>query len=480
MDTLGVKIACDGTLHSDNIEEIFTKVRGTLNQWGNRQASLMGKVLIINTLVGSLFVHKMLAMTKMSECQVRELESLIKSFIWPKSKPRIDIRMLQKKKSQGGLKLIDIRAKQRTLHVSHMFKLENDTFLANCAYENLDRHLRQSIWKCNLNKKDASKMFSASTWRDILESWASINFRQVESKAEVLNQIIWYNSHVRLDSKPLMWKKWYEKGFLLIEDLFDQEGNPLSQATALDRLGQEKWLNYHALIRAIPGNWRNMLKSNVSGENTKSLYATLEGKVGVSQAVYDLMIEDKEYLRKYANRWSDHLESVDYEIYQKSFDNLSYCTKVPKYRDFQYRMLLLKIVTNQDLYKWGKITSDNCSLCGEQSESMKHLFECRKITGFIELLNDMCTKNDTEPVSFNSFILNIVHNQAANIINYVCIMVKQYIYSCRCLGKIPTVFGCKLRITDAYNIELFNAKKGSSVGKFMKRWSPIYPILSEW
>ena len=64
--------------------------------------------------------------------------------------------------------------------------------------------------------------------------------------------------------------------------------------------------------------------------------------------VYDLLIENHRALSKYHNRWLENQMYIDYEVYRKLFGNLHQTVKNAKYKDFQYRLLLGKIITNVD------------------------------------------------------------------------------------------------------------------------------------
>ena len=115
IELLGIKINCDATVNSDNFEEIMAKAHNTCNTWINRKASLYGKILIINSLIGSLFVYRMSTMLYLSDNQVEIFEKLVREFLWNGRKPKISLHTLQHTKEQGGLCLINIKAKQNTL-----------------------------------------------------------------------------------------------------------------------------------------------------------------------------------------------------------------------------------------------------------------------------------------------------------------------------------------------------------------------------
>ena len=68
---------------------------GVLTMWRKRNLSLIGKVMIINTLVASLFVYKMYTLPLMSIQLIKKLEKLCSNFIWNDRKPKIALTKLQ-------------------------------------------------------------------------------------------------------------------------------------------------------------------------------------------------------------------------------------------------------------------------------------------------------------------------------------------------------------------------------------------------
>lgn len=65
----------------------------------------MGKITVINTLIGSLFVYKLSVLDLLSVEQVHEIEKGIKKFLWDGKKSKIRLRILQNDKFFGGLRL---------------------------------------------------------------------------------------------------------------------------------------------------------------------------------------------------------------------------------------------------------------------------------------------------------------------------------------------------------------------------------------
>ena len=70
-----------------------------------------------------------------------------------------------------------------------------------------------------------------------------------------------------------------------------------------------------------------------------------------------------------------------------------------------------------------------------------------------------------------SFILNNIHDNPTHIINFVCILLKQFLYKHRCLGKTPTKEKFVVELTVHHNIEFANVKRDNVLKKHVKKWS---------
>ena len=81
INVLGVEITRDPqTLQMINYMPLIRKSESILKSWGNRGLSLFGKILVINTLIASLFVYKMTVLPIMQQTYIVQLEKLCESF----------------------------------------------------------------------------------------------------------------------------------------------------------------------------------------------------------------------------------------------------------------------------------------------------------------------------------------------------------------------------------------------------------------
>ena len=53
----------------------------------------------------------------------------------------------------------------------------------------------------NIKSKDIQLKFKGSVWEDIWKAWTNVNFHQPDLINQILNQIIWFNSHIQINNK---------------------------------------------------------------------------------------------------------------------------------------------------------------------------------------------------------------------------------------------------------------------------------------
>ena len=117
IDVLGMMINIDklSDLESDNYENILQKAANNVNIWRSRDLSIIGKVHIVNSLIGSLFTYKMQTLPIISKTLENKINALISKFIWNARRPKIRLEVLCSTKQEGGLKLVSIADRDKSL-----------------------------------------------------------------------------------------------------------------------------------------------------------------------------------------------------------------------------------------------------------------------------------------------------------------------------------------------------------------------------
>ena len=452
----------------ENVSDFNTtidKMRITLSNWYNRTLTLMGKVLVVNTLCESLFVYKMSVLPNLTGPMLADINKLVSNYLWGERKARIDKKTLQCSKKCGGLRLFDAENKQMSLKLSWIPTLLKDSLFKACFFENVHVHrdISVSILKTNLNVKDAKEFCNPNEfWGQVWLAWCKYRYQK---DGNICDQTLWYNSNLKIGNNVLFIRKSYAKGILYVRDLFKPDG----VLATPDELGLT-WLQWHS-IRTLLRNCT--VVQNGSNDDTSDSWLN---DIHFSSRVYHELIDcDTAVCVKYANRWYDKIGTIDIETYLKCFTDLYKITHITKFRDFQYRLLLCKLPTNVDLYTWKKRQDNLCSFCNDEPETLEHMFiKCKfvkRIWNYLKWRNVMNVP-DLKTVVFNHFSSKVYH-----ISNLIALILKQYIYRKRCQGKKPSLTEFQFTIKNWYHVEKFISNTKNKSKQFHKRWGDVNPLL---
>ena len=190
---LGVTVISDEVQYiKANYGPVLTQATNTLKTWSNKSISLIGKVCIVNTLIASLFVHKMMVLPNLTQEFLKQMEESIESFIWNGRKPKIPLKVLQMSKKSGGLKLVNLKRKEQALKLTWINIIKLDEQIANLAYCALCFDIKEEIWWCNLKHTDVDAMFPKcgnKFWLDVLKAWRIFQQARESHKPKALSMV---------------------------------------------------------------------------------------------------------------------------------------------------------------------------------------------------------------------------------------------------------------------------------------------------
>ena len=303
----------------------------------------------------------------------------------------------------------------------------------------------------------------------MLKSWAVLNYK----KLSLPSDIIWYNSNIRINNKPFFWKKCYKNGLLYVSQLY-VNNNPISFQEA-ETLYALSFLDYHAILAAIPKETKTFLTGQSVAAATTDLYSVIKKQAKPTAYAYNNLIINRTMLGKKCEKWEEELDcDILFSDYADTFQRIKAITKIAKFRSFQYQLNHRALVTNCHLHKWKLRDSELCSFCGQYKETLSHLFVfCEKIQplwlqfeNFVKLFN-----SDEMDISTTNILWSCLVHKKGHVINFMSLVLKQYIYRQRCM-KSPLNF-CEFKqlLYKIRNVEKYEAMKENTLKAFESKWN---------
>ena len=286
----------------------------------------------------------------------------------------------------------------------------------------------------------------------MLKLWHETIDQDPISNEQVRNQIIWWNSNIRRDHKPVCYAAWLNAGLIKIDQLILDNGSFKTRGQLESDFGMNiNFVDYYGILEAIPARWKAWLKET-AGPAYKNWYENiLKGKSAV-KILYNKINTNESLLAKVLRKWNENkCELLSYEQLIGAMRNISKTTIYVKLRAFQFCLLVRGIVTNINLYYYKIKDSKLCEKCKAVNETVEHLFwECNQIQKFWkEFQEKYCIKI----INFQELVLNNVDRNPKNVKNLLVLIAKHYIYSARCVNDSLSISKCSAAITNIKNIE---------------------------
>ena len=336
------------------------------------------------------------------------------------------------------MRLLDLRKKHLALLIQWIFTLtpEKHPFLHVALYQAVQTELGESIWIANLKVKDGEKLISTpSIWRTIFLAWCEYNFFRPCTAQEVLNQVLWYNSNIKIGGEVAKNRQAIRQGVLMVKEITTRKG----EFHTYDEIctlypGAFTWLSYANLCAAVPSNWITILREgDIDAANYESNYQRLCQKVKVSRTVYLKLVLNTRQIAVLFEKWQQTVPTLSFKDYSDSFPRFYRMTNCTKLRDFQYRLLVKRIPTNKELKKWKIKNSSKCDFCDIEDDLLYTLFYCKHVANlWSQLLKELKEKDESLSVEIENLLISNVHTEAGNCAKTKVLICKQLMYRCKC------------------------------------------------
>ena len=162
-------------------------------------------------------------------------------------------------------------------------------------------------------------------------------------------------------------------------------------------------------------------------------------------------------------------------IYMRSFN----CTKSTKLRNFQFKLLHRRIVTNSFLHKIGIKNRNNCSFCEVERETLFHLFwSCRVVQGFLKILENWLIKYKILPETKSIdklTALGLKSEYETPLVSLSTLLARNHVYTNKLAGKEPDF----LRYLQLLKQHAFFESQALKNTIYKEKWKPLNFFLAK-
>ena len=262
--------------------------------------------------------------------------------------------------------------------------------------------------------------------------WSSSLFASSELPSCIRSNFLWFNKHILIEKKPIIFRYFSDKSLNFVCQLFDNNGNVKSWSIIKEEFGFNNFsiFKWQQLIYALPPFWKKNKRNRYCRQSiTSKSQNTLIGIEKLnSRQFYSLLVYTHSFTPTY-QKYFIELFTTDSFDWKQVYLRQRLVTLDSYSHSFQYKILNNILYLNKKLFTFRKSTLPLCPFCKLSDETVLHLFyECDIIQKlFFE--NDFTLFDLTPQAAFLGF-LN-VDSKLLLLQNHLLLMFKIYIYNSR-------------------------------------------------
>ena len=315
-----------------------------------------------------------------------------------------------------------------TLKAQWIPKILENPGIQNLADVALANPIGTLLWSTNISPQDVDIPWPQHNfWKDALLSLAELHYIKAKDVQKIEEEIIWLNSNIRINNKPIKPNSLYKLGIVTVSDLMDDTGQFLSYEQVRSKKQKDfSFTELYAIHNAIKCAKTCSQETDNQKVLDKLVPSNIVNNPRISNTLYKRYQADPNLLDSYVRRWQNSdFPNLDHSEILLIIRSINKITNVPKFRSFQYRFALGLIITNVELKKF-KIKSFNiCTFCQIKTETLRYLFYlCPKIQPLLQWIRTL----HLVEMSWYNVAFCCVNINPKIAVNMIILFMKYYIY----------------------------------------------------
>ena len=428
-----------GIHHGYNIDENavwlekINKMKNCIKIWKSRDLTLTGKVLVIKTLLLSQigFLTESLVIP---EKNVKEIESLLWSFLWNNKQPLVSRNTMYLSKELGGVNMPNLRnilISKQIKAVYNILKSSDATWnmIGKNWLQKFDVQYNDTFFLCkvsNIRGLDISDL--PSFYQKAINSWVVLRSRiEITDKTSIMNSNLFGNNNICVRNTPFFYHNFSRSNIKTVYDIWNRNTNTFHDETVIKNrlVDKTNWRQRYIKIKSsIPKSWINILNGTSPSAHTDpclnikpNFQIYLNGKYVEPdklklKALQNFLLDDN-YIPKCQIKWNT-LFNQDFHWKMKWRTSLEIpCSN--KEKQFHWKVMHNAIFTEHRLQLMN-LSDGVCHFCRNETEDVKHLFALCSVSKEItrRLKNKM---NNIINTHFNCSILLHSHDIIIGYLN---------------------------------------------------------------
>lgn len=236
----------------------------------------IGKNVIVKSFALSQLVFLFQVLPDPPDYFIQDIQGCIFDFIWSGNPDKVKRNTIYNSFENGGLKVTQVRSFISALKITWVKRYRDDcNGIWKLFFDHyLGNYGGKFLFDCNFTSGDLSCIKNIFI-RNVCNAWGAMNFHCPQDNFGT--QILWNNSHIKVNKAIIFYEKLFEAGVIYVRDVFRNNNSPLTFQSFCDQFHVNRFpfTDYFGLIAAIPKKWKSNLfvegGDNVDDDNVRTL-----------------------------------------------------------------------------------------------------------------------------------------------------------------------------------------------------------------
>ena len=346
----------------------------------------------------------------------------------------------------------------------------------------LDNNSGDFIWQTNLHEDDIKELYRNNFWKEVLLMWSKFTYHNPKNICQIRNMPIWGNTFMRIDNQPIWNTKAISVGFTKVDQLLNPD-NTLKNFVDIrnDSSTSVTFVQYYGICKSIPYYWRCILRIDTNlGKPYEFCYESPLKYQSLLTEVYHELVKRSALIVESTIAWEKATKmELSISEMEKEFAVIYSLTNIAKLRSFQYNILHQTLVLNEYVFQRRRRNTNLCTFCDVHTDTLSHFFwECQLVPTYwqdiLEILPKVCYVSLYQiKLSCINVLLNKVHENRNNIVNFIILILKHNLYRSRCKNEKPNSQNLYGEVKTIKNFEKYNAMCNRMLHRHEKKWNNI-------
>ena len=488
---LGAFVTGDEKDHYElNFKPKIIKIKHLLNSWKCRKLSLKGKITVINSLALSKLIY-LCSSIHVPARVYSEVKDIIKDFLWSGGSSKIAYDTLTRDVKSGGLKLIDLETKVKSLQISWIKRFSDSSNGKWKAFPSYLYRTSDLTFYFMCNQPPITANIKPYFYKTVQNTWAhltAINERNLTPE-NIINQCIWNNRYITIENNSFVWRLWKAAGIYKIGDIFSN-GSFLNVNDYYVKYGiRTNFLELLQIKQSVPFSWRMKLieSQNCATFANDVLSFPLLGESRLlrktkAKHIYTFFNLKPNFTPNGITRWNAIFPNIQSEEWQNVFLRSFRASRETSLQSLQFRILSYVITCRKKLHEMKISDSPLCTApnCNQIDNHVHFFCECSYVNVFWENLFSWLDHNIgySLEVDVKNIILGVpIVDDRSAVLNYILLLAKYFIHKQRMENKhILSIhaFKCLLH----YKLKIEKTICESSANCSFTKFQQLFDVLN--